>query len=87
MGGGGKWHNTYNPPSVIGKGQTKVGHFSVTSKRVVEEGPGTMDKFTALDNCGNMNKDRTMDWMAWAAMGQDEVKDKLKYTGKLASAR
>ena len=46
-----------------------------------------MDKFTDLDNCGDINKDRTMDWMAWAAMRRDEVKDKLKYTGKTGNSK
>ena len=43
------------------------------SKDAVEDGTSTADYFTAISNWGKVNKEGTMDNMAWDVMVQEEV--------------
>ena len=49
---------------------------------MVDDGPGTVDGVYALANRGSTNKNGTTENMAWAAMGQEEVKDQLNDSDK-----
>ena len=48
----------------------------------MEDGPGTTDGFSALENRGSINKKITIENMAWAAMGQEEVQDQFNHFDK-----
>ena len=41
-----------------------------------------MDEFAALANRGNVNKNGTMEDIAWAAMGREQVQDQLNDADK-----
>ena len=66
----------------VGAGKTEVDQFAADSQDALGEVPVTADEFPALENIGDVNKERTTDDKAQAEMGQYEVQDQLNGTEK-----
>ena len=80
--GGGNWHKPSSSPSVIGVNRAEVDKPATESKNAAEDGPGTADEFTALENWWNVDNNGNTDEMAWYSTRQEEVKDQLNDSEK-----